>query len=304
MIPVLLSIPGKLKTLIDRITLARMQKIDEITPERMSRLDAAMTSRAAASTALSTATWTNLRADNLDQIASSRMTKIDKIFTTTQSTLGNDELMTLLSNPSISSADLESFLTTGDSVSRVIMFAAACSSCSPKIRNFYNRGVINGSPTALANYLYWWGDLVRDGRIAKIDALDARLTSARATLLDKLGTGVPALRVQRGVFASAGSVTITAVNTSKSFIISVSKGSAGYVAARGTISLTPSGGDITMPANSSGVTYVRDGSFPSYSGAITGGTTDLTTKAYSAVLTNSTTITADGPCEWQVIEGY
>lgn len=79
MIPVLLSIPGKLKTLIDRITLARMQKVDEITPERMGRLDAAITSRAAASTALSTTTWTNSRADNLDQIAASRMAKIDTL---------------------------------------------------------------------------------------------------------------------------------------------------------------------------------------------------------------------------------
>ncbi|MFX4261050.1 hypothetical protein ACOBQJ_02490 [Pelotomaculum propionicicum] len=106
--------------------------------------------------------------------------------------------------------------------------------------------------------------------------------------------------IQRGTSAGAGNVTITAVNTAKTMVLSASKGSAGYVAARGSVSLTPSGGNI--------LGYAEDGSgqssggFPTYSGSITGGSTDLTVKVYSAKLLNSTTIYCDGACEWQVIE--
>jgi len=113
--------------------------------------------------------------------------------------------------------------------------------------------------------------------------------------------------VQRGVYAGAGgTVTISSVNTSKSVVLSVSKGSSGYVAARGTVSmsLTPSGGEVS--ARGSGSDYVIAGSFPDYSGSgsISGGTTDLTTKQFSAILTNATTLTCDGPVEWQVVEYY
>ena len=105
--------------------------------------------------------------------------------------------------------------------------------------------------------------------------------------------------VQSGVTVAAGTVVISSVNTSKSFVISVSKGSAGFVAARGTVTLSPSGGATTANGGSS---QNQDGSFPTYSGPITGGTTDLTTAQYSARLTSSTQLTVDGPVEWQVIE--
>ncbi len=51
MLGFLAGLPGKLKTLTDRLTSGRAANLDN--------LDAAMTSRAAASTALSTAQWTN-----------------------------------------------------------------------------------------------------------------------------------------------------------------------------------------------------------------------------------------------------
>jgi len=56
----LLGVPGKLKTLLDRITTARAANLDNI--------DAAVSSRAPSATALSTATWTNARAANIDEI--------------------------------------------------------------------------------------------------------------------------------------------------------------------------------------------------------------------------------------------
>jgi len=169
----------------------------------------------------------------------------------------------------------------------------------------------------------WAGQLVElvarlpDWRVSKLDKLDkldnwddlrghmvrAVLASehvnwqlginGRFAALDRLATGVPALRVQRGVFAAAGSVTIAAVDPAKAFILSVSKGSAGYVA--------PSGG---LMARITGGTTMQVEGWSTAAISFGGGSTNLTARAYSAVLANATTVTADGPCEWQLVEGY
>lgn len=54
----LAGVPGKLKTLLDRLTATRAANLD--------KLDADISTRAAASTALSNAVWTNTRAGRLD----------------------------------------------------------------------------------------------------------------------------------------------------------------------------------------------------------------------------------------------
>lgn len=59
------GVPGRLKALLDRLTATRAGYLDNLT-----NLDAAVTSRAAASTALSTATWTGTLAANLGTISS------------------------------------------------------------------------------------------------------------------------------------------------------------------------------------------------------------------------------------------
>lgn len=102
----------------------------------------------------------------------------------------------------------------------------------------------------------------------------------------------------------------------KAVVLSNSKSSDGYVAARGSLNMsgraTPSGAKhsseiyygqgIDFP--SAGQRY--DGRWPYYdnslSGSITGGTTDLTAREYSAHLTSETTLDCDGAVEWQVIE--
>jgi len=58
MFAILASVPGKLKTLLDRLTSTRAANLD--------KLDANITTRAAASTALSNAVWTDARAGKLD----------------------------------------------------------------------------------------------------------------------------------------------------------------------------------------------------------------------------------------------
>ena len=110
--------------------------------------------------------------------------------------------------------------------------------------------------------------------------------------------------VQRGITSGASTVVINKVDMDKTIVLSVSKGSSGYVAARGNVSLTPNpkyyGGIGIRAAYPSGDTDYSN--FFTYSGSITGGTTDLTVKEYSARLTSPTTLVCDGPVEWQVIE--
>jgi hypothetical protein len=117
--------------------------------------------------------------------------------------------------------------------------------------------------------------------------------------------------VYRGTTGGAMTVTLPGrVDPSKSIVLSCSKGSAGTVAATGSVAfgsltLTPSGGTPVNPLG--GPQATSGGSFPSYagsgSGAITGGTTDLTVKVFSAVLSSDgSQITTDGAVEYQVVE--
>jgi hypothetical protein len=109
--------------------------------------------------------------------------------------------------------------------------------------------------------------------------------------------------IQRGYAASSGAITISSVDTGKTFVKSFSAGSSGSVGITGTSSgtLNPSGGSVgqTSTANS-----MVAGSYPNYSGTrtLSAGATDLTTKLFGVSLTNSTTITATGACYWEVVE--
>jgi hypothetical protein len=115
--------------------------------------------------------------------------------------------------------------------------------------------------------------------------------------------------VQSGVATVAGTTTISTVNIAKSVVTSVSKGTAVTTTTfGGSASLnnaaaywdsTPGGfdqsGNITL--------YTRG--MPGYNGTVVSHyPTAVTAKAFSARLTNATTITVDGPCEWQVVEYY
>lgn len=77
MIDFLLGVPGKLKTISDWLTTywtaARAAKVDN--------LDAAITTRAAASTALTNATWSDAKAGYLDGAISGRLGSIKAIYT-------------------------------------------------------------------------------------------------------------------------------------------------------------------------------------------------------------------------------
>ena len=110
--------------------------------------------------------------------------------------------------------------------------------------------------------------------------------------------------IQRGTTASSRAITISSVNTLKSFVTSFSTGSAGTVATNSSESgtLTPSGGSVATAANGA----MGGGSFPNFIGtrSLSGGSTSLTSAEYGVSLTNSTTLTATGACRWQVVEYY
>ena len=96
----------------------------------------------------------------------------------------------------------------------------------------------------------------------------------------------PIKSIQRGIASSAGNITISSIDTSKSFIRSYSTSSYSF------------GGTGGGNASSGG------GSFPSYLGTrtTTAGSTSITVSEYGAYIVNSTTITATGSCRWEVVE--
>ena len=115
--------------------------------------------------------------------------------------------------------------------------------------------------------------------------------------------------VQRGQAVSAGDITITSVNTSKTFVESFSEGASGTVAlsATSTGTLTASGGNIAgvNPVSSASSANINNaGTFATYGGTrtLSGGTMDATTAEMGVYLKNSTTLTATGACRYQIVE--
>jgi hypothetical protein len=111
--------------------------------------------------------------------------------------------------------------------------------------------------------------------------------------------------VQRGSAAGAGNVTISSIDTNKSFIRSFSTSSAGSAQLVGNESgtLNPSGGSIVGPGGGGGA-VAGGGTFANYAGtrSFSGGTTSVTVQEYGAYIVNSTTITTTGACRWEVVE--
>jgi len=121
-----------------------------------------------------------------------------------------------------------------------------------------------------------------------------------ATFPTAVGGGIKL--VQRGEAVSAGNITITAVDVTKTFVYALSQGASGTVASDSVITgtLSPSGGGTAQ----AGGAFGQGGSFPTYSGTrtLSGGTTDATVKQMGVYLTNATTLTATGACRYEVVE--
>lgn len=159
--------------------------------------------------------------------------------------------------------------------------------------------------------------------------------------------------VQSGSASTAGTVTITSVNTSKCIISSFSTGATGTVSVSGgfngenvglnAISSTLAGtnpwnfgttgsynswdiiggasvnsGNVYQLMNTFSSVYAGTNTYPytglnqnissnaangsTSGGNLNGGSTNLYAASYGAYLTNATTLTVTGPCQWQVVE--
>ena len=79
----LMGVPGKIKTLLDRLTSTRAEKLDKL--DQLDKFDDTISSRAPASTALLNTTWSDQRAVNIDATISSRAPASTALLNTTWS---------------------------------------------------------------------------------------------------------------------------------------------------------------------------------------------------------------------------
>jgi hypothetical protein len=107
--------------------------------------------------------------------------------------------------------------------------------------------------------------------------------------------------VQRGLAATSGTVTITAVDMNKSFVQVYGTTSSGTVQISGNIAGQShnansgiNGSNIT-PGPSSGSSSVG-------SSNISGGTNNLVSAIVQGYLSNSTSLVVSGACRWEVVE--
>ena len=150
-----------------------------------------------------------------------------------------------------------------------------------------------------------------------VDEVQTYLEGMKGEILSAISNNITSgsvRKIQRGSTIEAGTVTIEEVVMEKTVVLSVSKGSEGTVATNGNISMGSASLKATfnqydyrsgsgLQPNSSNTTTIS-GSMEAHTGTLSGGTTDLTTGSYSAVLTSPTTLECDGPVEYQVIEYY
>jgi hypothetical protein len=143
-------------------------------------------------------------------------------------------------------------------------------------------------------------------------------------------------QVQRGSAASAGNITITGVDITKSFVNVFGTASSGTVAASASVSTS---GNISSNLNDSGISWNFNGNqvrYPSgatrnvaqqneitdffspyrygytqtltgggtsnQSGNLSGGSNNLVAAVVQGYLSNSTTLVVSGPCRWEVVE--
>ena len=116
-------------------------------------------------------------------------------------------------------------------------------------------------------------------------------------------TGGGIKSVQRGLAGAAGTVTITAVNLSKSFVTVFGTTSSGTVAGSGNVS-SGSGTTNTRTAggDTTGATETFNTTLNYGSTTISGGTNTLVSAVIQGYLSNSTSLVVSGACRWEVVE--
>jgi hypothetical protein len=126
----------------------------------------------------------------------------------------------------------------------------------------------------------------------------------------------PVKSVQRGSAAGAGTVTITAIDITKSFVNVFGTASSGTVAATGALSadngvLAAGSGNLDKGFTGGGGLWNNAGNQPlnlgarNYAGNIqnlSGGSNNLVAAVVQGYLSNSTSLVVSGACRWEVVE--
>ena len=125
--------------------------------------------------------------------------------------------------------------------------------------------------------------------------------------------------VQRGSAAGAGTVTITAVDTTKSFVNVFGTASSGTVAGSGTISaLNATVGSASSNSNAGGWlngtvngglggpnstnATINSRSFSGNTMNLSGGSNNLVAAVVQGYLSGATSLVVSGACRWEVVE--
>ncbi len=130
----------------------------------------------------------------------------------------------------------------------------------------------------------------------------------------------PVKSVQRGSAAGAGTVTITAVDISKSFVNVFGTASSGTVAVSGNVAAAngnvAAGNDVMRTETNYTSSLRVVGGFNNQFGrldvtakavamnasALSGGSTNLVSAVVQGYLSNSTSLVVSGACRWEVVE--
>ena len=110
--------------------------------------------------------------------------------------------------------------------------------------------------------------------------------------------------VQRGSAGGSGNVTITAVDTSKSFVTVFGTASSGTVAASGSTGAVTANtnNNLKMGDGINGIMTVATMNVSIPALTISGGTNNLVAAVVQGYLSNSTTLVVSGACRWEVVE--
>lgn len=287
MLESLYGLPGKIKTLLDRLTAARAGYLDSINPAGtgwnstragyVDRLDAAVSTRAPASTALSNATWTDARAgyqDRLDTTVSSRApasTALSNVTWTDARAVKVDNLDAAVSTRAPSSTALSTATWTATRAGYLDNLNATVSSrADGSIWTSTRAGYVDRIDTTVSSRAD--GSIWNSTRAGYIDTMIGRIDasiSSRSTLTanDVWGagtrtvTGIPTVinSIQRGAVTfgsdSSGNITISSVDLSKSMlVISCRSGmtnnfTSGYTSCGDWVSTNVAGGYLSSSTN-------------------------------------------------------
>ena len=116
-------------------------------------------------------------------------------------------------------------------------------------------------------------------------------------------TGGGIKSVQRGLAGASGTVTITAVDITKSFVTVFGTTSTGSIAGSGNLSSGSGNTNTAQIGNgTSGATGAGNTSLSYGATTISAGTNNLVSAVIQGYLSSSTELVVSGACRWEVVE--